>query len=408
MPTKPNRSGQQQNYIPAGNGDASGEYGDNATGSNIHFKVFKKPEDKTPLKSNEIKQEDYDSAVDYLDKSLRDYDDFRKTNKEVKLGYHVSHDYDKIKQLYSNAVIKEKASVVKIANAYKKQAEKGKPYWVINDAFGSNGAYYFSKTKADEGQKGIVINPSTFDSLSSNYGSTWFHENGHLLDNTFNDGEGNYSSDYVSKKYNKTLKDMLNEEFEAYFTKERKQEIIDKIEALRNRVYASYGYDYKDMEEKRRYFNDLLKPYKEKLKKDYAEIDAKYDRGEIDGWGHIMGRAKIKERYQIDTWAISNQISRLISKKKKEQIELNVAREVYKNYSTITDMYSSLGKGRLHAEYGGYHDKKYWQSDENKRVKEFFAESFSGKTLNDTHFEQLKQAFPKSVEIFEEIYGEIK
>ena len=70
-------------------------------------------------------------------------------------------------------------------------------------------------------------------------------------------------------------------------------------------------------------------------------------------------------------------------------------------------MYSSLGKGRLHTEYGGYHDKKYWQSDENKRVKEFFAESFSGKTLNDTHFEQLKQAFPKSVEIFEEIYKEI-
>ena len=44
MPTKPNRAGQQQNYVPAGNGDASGEYGDNATGSNIHFTNFKKPE----------------------------------------------------------------------------------------------------------------------------------------------------------------------------------------------------------------------------------------------------------------------------------------------------------------------------------------------------------------------------
>lgn len=37
MPTKPNKAGQQQNYVPAGNGDASGEYGDNATGSNKHF-----------------------------------------------------------------------------------------------------------------------------------------------------------------------------------------------------------------------------------------------------------------------------------------------------------------------------------------------------------------------------------
>lgn len=43
MPTKPNRAGQQQNYVPKGNGDASGEYGDNATGSNKHFTAFKQP-----------------------------------------------------------------------------------------------------------------------------------------------------------------------------------------------------------------------------------------------------------------------------------------------------------------------------------------------------------------------------
>ena len=49
MPTKPNRAGQQQNYVPKGNGDASGEYGDNATGSNKHFTAFKQP-DKTENK----------------------------------------------------------------------------------------------------------------------------------------------------------------------------------------------------------------------------------------------------------------------------------------------------------------------------------------------------------------------
>ena len=44
MPTKRNRAGKQQNYIEAGHGDASGEYGDNATGSNKHFQSFKKPD----------------------------------------------------------------------------------------------------------------------------------------------------------------------------------------------------------------------------------------------------------------------------------------------------------------------------------------------------------------------------
>ena len=47
MPTKRNRAGKQQNYIEAGHGDASGEYGDNATGSNKHFTVFKKKETRS-------------------------------------------------------------------------------------------------------------------------------------------------------------------------------------------------------------------------------------------------------------------------------------------------------------------------------------------------------------------------
>lgn len=39
MPKKINHAGQMQNYVPKGNGDASGEYGDDATGSNIHYKT---------------------------------------------------------------------------------------------------------------------------------------------------------------------------------------------------------------------------------------------------------------------------------------------------------------------------------------------------------------------------------
>ena len=46
MPTKPNKAGQQQNYVPQGNGDASGEYADNQSGSNKHFTNFQQPESK--------------------------------------------------------------------------------------------------------------------------------------------------------------------------------------------------------------------------------------------------------------------------------------------------------------------------------------------------------------------------
>ena len=40
MPTKRNKADQQQPYVPAGNGDASGEYADHESGSNKHFTNF--------------------------------------------------------------------------------------------------------------------------------------------------------------------------------------------------------------------------------------------------------------------------------------------------------------------------------------------------------------------------------
>ena len=56
MPTKINGSGGQQEYVPAGHGQASGEYGD-STGSNKNFKSFKNPDKKesSDAQSNQIK-----------------------------------------------------------------------------------------------------------------------------------------------------------------------------------------------------------------------------------------------------------------------------------------------------------------------------------------------------------------
>lgn len=58
MPQKRNHAGNMQNYVPAGNGDASGEYGDNATGSNVHFKTFKKPDGENDSLSDADKEKE--------------------------------------------------------------------------------------------------------------------------------------------------------------------------------------------------------------------------------------------------------------------------------------------------------------------------------------------------------------
>lgn len=51
MPTKMNRAGNQQPYVPQGNGDASGEYADNERGSNVHYAPKETPKSDSSAKS---------------------------------------------------------------------------------------------------------------------------------------------------------------------------------------------------------------------------------------------------------------------------------------------------------------------------------------------------------------------
>lgn len=51
MPTKMNRAGNQQPYVPQGNGDASGEYADNERGSNVHYAPKETPKSDSSTKS---------------------------------------------------------------------------------------------------------------------------------------------------------------------------------------------------------------------------------------------------------------------------------------------------------------------------------------------------------------------
>ena len=78
MPTKINKAGNQQNYVPAGHGDASGEYGDNATGSNKHFQSFKKPQEQSKKlrekKKQKFKYNKYYKTWDVI--SDEDYEEY--------------------------------------------------------------------------------------------------------------------------------------------------------------------------------------------------------------------------------------------------------------------------------------------------------------------------------------------
>ena len=100
MPKKTSSWGQQE-YIPAGNGDSSGEYADES-GSNRHFTNFKKPEDAIDKTEKEEKIVEEPKAVGKEEKkdlsSLQVNKLDKKTRKEVIkyiYGYKDSPFYDK-------------------------------------------------------------------------------------------------------------------------------------------------------------------------------------------------------------------------------------------------------------------------------------------------------------------------
>lgn len=91
MPQKLNSAGEMQNYVPKGNGDASGEYGNSANGSNKNFKVFSK--NASALKMNNLSNEHKGISREFEGVSLEKITDER-----------VNDGIQKIKDKMSNIV----------------------------------------------------------------------------------------------------------------------------------------------------------------------------------------------------------------------------------------------------------------------------------------------------------------
>lgn len=271
MPTKRNRAGKQQNYIEAGHGDASGEYGDNATGSNKHFTSFKKPdgekaEIETPLsKENELKylEDGIENYANLGEKEQNSREEYSKLSHEMarlfeegKLSEEKFTElFDKLEEKRSELtkLIKEKWDnyyggqgnsklqdilTNRLSNAKGKVTPNGKLLLdQIKDAddemSGVISDYYFKnpnthiqlgknlnssyRTTSFMGQifsQEVLLGSESLGGANSiNYtkGSGFFHESGHALNHTLGIGKA-WSEDYKSKIYNSTLSEEIYNE----------------------------------------------------------------------------------------------------------------------------------------------------------------------------------------------------
>lgn len=359
MPQKPNRSGQMQNYVPAGNGDASGEYGDNASGSNIHYKsadiianIKKKFEEKTDVKGR-------DGQYDYVKK----------------------HSTYRGKVLESlNEIIKnaDEESVKLLNNAY------GKNHY----QFSIGSGVYYNGAKSIKCDRADFLNTKSYGVP----GSTWFHENGHLLD--YSKG-AYYPMSYTYKnKDGKSLNDIVKEELETLPVDEIKE--YKKI--IKEQILKENGYtmtEYKMLSDA--FENDPRIIEGLRLRKEYMEILDK----KVSYWNLTAeDREKLIKSSQLRDEAINDH---------SELRNLNdKLKETSKRFETISTAISDAYSSKVRFGFGVGHSISYYNQREYGLGAEFFANVFSDRTVNKEAYEFTKKYMPKSVAMFEEILEEFK
>lgn len=381
MPTKLNRAGEQQNYVPKGHGEASGEYGDNETGSNIHikFEKFAKPNKdlRVDIKqgdgSKEIKadkkseKEDIkvvrDKAIEYVS----NHSTFTKKQKEV------------LQELMNNA---DEDCIRLLNEAY---SDKEYEFKIGSGGFSYGGILKVDKVDFDE-QGGL-----------GRQGEVWFHENGHLFDYSKNK-DGKWLSTIAKDENGNTLHDLIKEELNE---KIKNNELSYKI----------FNEEVDKLAEK--YFNESEKPnvnieetynkykeYKDKYNKQYEEIRSEwlkdnltfeiYHQKDNDLRQELEGKYKeVIENYK--------KLENLKSNSKKK-----ARNELLLKYSAISDAYAAVAK--ISYGLGIGHSYRYYHSRPENLEIEFFANCFSTKAGGDkASIETIKKYAPKSYDMFEKI-----
>lgn len=402
MPKKMNSAGQLQNYVPAGNGDASGEYGDNASGSNIHYKT--EGSEKTGKSSTEkgndisvsIRQES--GKIDYKGK---DYTDQKEITDIIREKMGVSKVSENVKRVLAqlnseniNPTIRNVVLSTLESGNYKIEAKKN-----------AAGVFY---------SWGKVISFSSVDERGRAIGETMFHECGHALDHQYNDGKGLWSRDYKSKEFGKTMLEMKNEELkkalsnggyeklvqnfknEAGKYDQQINQIIQEINDTQNAIKNLHKLPA-DLQQK---IDDLKEQERQMFRKvisgditynEYWDFSKNYGAKYKEIEAQNPNKAKVKE--------LEEKVNQLFNQK--EKLRNDSWYPTVMKYSDISDMCEALG----YKSFAGGHGRSYW--DTSHSATECFAEIQSSMGTNKASLELLQEYIPNTIKIYNEIIGVI-
>lgn len=446
MPTKLNKAGNQQPYVPQGNGDASGEYADNQSGSNKHFTNFAKPEEtKTKIVEDKPKK---DIGVQVKDKGDKPAD-----TSTIKSQYN-----GKGKQVLADNLSKR---LSKGPNTkYLLDAISGADdeiSGVIGDFYGANPRVELKlgKNLNSKYQTSITHNYWT-GVYSSNYlvsigqgvfkeeeyyskGGVFFHESGHALDATYvvnGTVKEEWSYFYVSQKYGKPMCQMVQEEIREH--KGEYEELKAKIQAERDALeksifgekenqeyetlkqnskamYTAFENDnhYKELINKQNKIAEECSSLRDSVLKEYAKDN--YNNRELANAysqkrDELLNSSKEINNYRNEFFAKNYPEYQKNKQREDELMDLKFSSkskakaQICVKYGDLSDMFMAAGVGDLcgmgHTQYG------YWTM--RHIGNECFAEITSAKATNQASLELMKKYIPKSLEIYDEIMDNIK
>lgn len=406
MPTKRNKAGNQQNYVPKGNGDASGEYGDNATGSNKHFTTFAKGGGENKV-DNADKKFNGAKETPSVENDVKIEEGVKETT-DVK-GIDGNKNYVKTHSTYKGEQLKQLHEII----------DKGDKDCItlLNNAYGRTN-YSFSTGSGEFSPLGRHLKCDKSDMLGTTSrikGSIWYHENGHLLNWSIQkDGEPQtvkaygFSmkirkqvpiSSWFKDENDKSLNDYCKEEIKELYKSGKIKEIMNKKEEFFNEELNKLGFDKEYYDE----YDKKIKTLSEQRSNELNQIRYDY----FDKKMTLMERAK-KEAEVGNKY--SSEIDKLTRDEKynqnssiKTKARMNASKRMFDTYSTISDCYSSLGNS-----YGfaGGHSANYYKQRPDGIGDEFFANVFSARNVNKDEIEEIKKYMPKSYAMFEKILKE--
>lgn len=397
MPKKKNYGGQDQEFIPAGNGDASGEYADD-NGSNRHFTNFAKPVD------NEAKQDDIDKKAKEVSR-----DDIDKKEYVEKFKNYIA---DKVPRLKGEKIdnlheILEQANsrnVKIVADYFAKTGTK--------IVYRKNGFAYY-----DPNENSILYGECDFEIEKEKSwqhpGIAIFHEAGHGIDYTSNNKKHTLSFTVVDEKYNMTLNDSVRKEakdlvgkmkrndFVEYFKKKTKPAIYEEeLEKVCNEAGIS--------KEKYKEFDIKFEENESEIKKIVSEkvrergLMQKWYNNEINKVEFFQSREQLYKEVMNDFFP--NAMKSIVNKHKeiKEKIQKGTEYRWANSFGTLSDVvqgvnswpYGTLGPG---------HSASYFKSAPYLLGNEFFAGAFAAIAMNPEEEKVLREYMPRSMEILDNL-----